>query len=138
MNCPEKKISLVGWGTDQVILHVIKKEIFLSVWEKQRMKLFSDAPWLHGRVAVIKSKTVYDHSTAKSDQMRLVLSMRKDAMADAIDAIYSQNINLLAEAVIGTYLANKSLARSRWRISENFVNATPANGVCTYFRTQSH
>jgi hypothetical protein len=49
----EKKISLVGWGEWQIMLHTVNNHTGISVVENNRITKFGLAPWLKGLIAVV-------------------------------------------------------------------------------------
>jgi hypothetical protein len=108
MKYAEKKISLVGWGTEQVLLHTINGHPGISVVQQNRLKLFGLTPWLKGLIAAMPTKARYCHGTPPApEHVDMVLQMRRNAVDDAVEAIYTQNIYLLAEAVVTTYMAQQ-------------------------------
>lgn len=104
----EKKVSLVGWGGKQVLLHTVNGHPGVSVFERNRVTAFGLAPWLKGLIAVIPPNARYRHGTPPApEHVELVLAMRNSAFNDAIEALYTQDIYLLAEAVSTTYMAQQ-------------------------------
>lgn len=102
----EKKISLVGWGDQQVMLHTVNGHAGLSVVSENRIIKFGLTPWLQGLVAVIPAPSRYCHGTL-GEHADLVLEMRQNAFEDAMVAIETEDVLLLAEAVTTTYLAQQ-------------------------------
>lgn len=108
MNYSEKKISLVGWGDQQVMLHVLNGHVGVSVVNDGKISLFGVTPWLKGLVAVVPSLARYVHGTLpKPEHAEMILQMRQSALDDAISALKQKDIGLLAEAVTTTYLAQQ-------------------------------
>jgi hypothetical protein len=106
----EKKISLVGWGEWQVMLHTVNNHTGLSVVENNRITKFGFAPWLKGLIAVVPTKARYCHGHEPlGEHAGMVLEMRRNAFEDAMTAIESQDVLLLAEAVIITYMAQQQM-----------------------------
>lgn len=107
MSIAEKKVSLVGWGVKQVVLHVFGKRCGISVFDS-RLTLFGETPWLSGLVVILPVDAKYVHGMAPAPEHRdMVLAMRDSAVEDAIEAVKSQNIRLLGEAVSTTYMAQQ-------------------------------
>lgn len=106
MKYAEKKISLVGWGELQVMLHVINGTYGVSVVEDNRITRFGLTPWLKGRVAVVPTTAHYAHASRSiTEHADLILNMRGSAFIDAISAIEHKDIYLMAEAITTTYMA---------------------------------
>jgi hypothetical protein len=105
----ETKISLVGWGDDQVILHDSSTQIGVSIWRGGRLRSFALAPWLRGVVAVIKAPSVYDHTLPSDYDKKFVAFLRTESMKAAREAIMEQDVYLLAEAIITTYTAQQMM-----------------------------
>jgi hypothetical protein len=125
MKYAEKKISLVGWGEQQVMLHSMNGHSGLSVVSDNRITAFGLAPWLKGLVAVVPTTARYCHGAEPlGDCAGLVMSMRQEAFADALQAILTQDVLLLAEAVVTTYLAQRhmgaELLPNRGEIAKRF------------------
>lgn len=114
MKYAEKKISLVGWGEWQVMLHTIKSDnaclTGLTVVENNRITRFGLTPWLKGLITVVPTTARYCHAAQPLGECaELILQMRRDAMEAAIQAIMDQNVLLLAEAVVTTYMAQQQM-----------------------------
>lgn len=106
----EKKISLVGWGEWQVMLHTFNGHTGLTVVENNRLTKFGLTPWLKGLIAVVPVKARYCHGQVPLGECaEMVLQMRQSAFEDAIAAIDNQDVMLLAEAVVTTYLAQQQM-----------------------------
>jgi hypothetical protein len=106
----EKKISLVGWGEWQVMLHTLNGHTGLTVVEDNRITKFGLTPWLKGLIAVVPTKARYCHGHAPLGECAdIVMEMRRNAFEDAMTAIDNQDVLLLAEAVITTYLAQQQM-----------------------------
>lgn len=110
MKYAEKKVSLVGWGEWQVMLHTINCHVGLTVVENNRVTRFGLTPWLKGLIAVVPTTARYCHGEHPLGECaELILRMRYDAVQDAIVAIERQDVNLLAESVIATYMAQQQM-----------------------------
>jgi hypothetical protein len=110
MKYAEKKVSLVGWGDYQVMLHTVNGHAGVSVVQANRIVQFGLTPWLQGLVAVVPTTARYFHGKEPlGDCAELVMQMRENAFVDAVNAINEQNLSLLAEAVITTYMAQQSM-----------------------------
>jgi hypothetical protein len=121
----EKKISLVGWGDYQVMLHTVNGHTGLSVVENNRLVKFGLTPWLQGLIAVVPTTALYCHGREPlGDCADLIMQMRSNAFQDALQAINEQNIPLLAEAVMTTYMAQQhmgaELLPNRGEIAKRF------------------
>lgn len=121
----EKKISLVGWGELQVMLHMVNGRAGISVVSDNRITKFGMTPWLQGLIAVIPTTARYCHGKEPlGDCAGLVLSMRRNAFDDAMQAIDNQDVLLLAEAVTATYMAQQymgaELLPNRGEIAKRF------------------
>lgn len=101
----ESKISLVGWGDNQVILHAAPSIVGVSFLFKNRIHAFAATPWLKGKIVVMPVTTMYQHGKGRAELAKTIRHMRKEAMQAAWDAILAQDIFLLSEAVITTYWA---------------------------------
>jgi hypothetical protein len=110
MKYAEKKISLVGWGEWQVMLHTVNCHTGISVVENNRITLFGLTPWLKGLITVVPTTARYCHAAQPLGACaELILQMRRDAMEAAVQAIKDQNVLLLAEAVVTTYMAQQQM-----------------------------
>jgi hypothetical protein len=110
MKYAEKKISLVGWGEWQVMLHTINCHTGITVVENNRITKFGLTPWLKGLIAVVPTTARYCHGQQPLGECaEIVLEMRRNAMQDALVAIEHQDVALLAEAVVTTYLAQQQM-----------------------------
>jgi hypothetical protein len=108
MKSTEQKISLVGWGEEQVMLHTLNGHPGVSVVENGSVRCFGMVPWLKGLIAVLPPKARYVHGTQPApEHVEMVLGMRQSAVEDAIQALYTKNIFLLGEAVATTYVAQQ-------------------------------
>jgi hypothetical protein len=106
----EKKVSLVGWGEWQVMLHVINGNPGVSVVKNNRITMFGVTPWLKGLIGVVRTTARYCHGqVAQGDCADLVLQMRQSAFEDAVQAVLNQDVPLLAEAVMTTYMAQQQM-----------------------------
>jgi hypothetical protein len=105
----ETKISLVGWGDDQIILHSKSSITGVSLWRAGRLRAFALSPWLSGCVAIIKAPTVYDHTLPSDYDKKLVGFLRSEAIKAAREAILANDIYLMSEAVITTYTAQQMM-----------------------------
>lgn len=108
MKRTEHKVSLVGWGEEQVVLHMINGNPGVTVFRNNKLTLFGMTPWLRGRIAVLPPNANYNHGTPPHpEHVDLVINMRLHAVNDAVSALLSKDINLLAEAVSTTYMAQQ-------------------------------
>lgn len=108
MKYAEKKISLVGWGEIQVMLHTINGLSGLTVVSDNRIIKFGMTPWLNGLIAVIPTTARYRHGAEPiREHADFILQMRESAFLDAMTAIDNQDVYLLAEAVTTTYMAQQ-------------------------------
>lgn len=108
MKFVEKKISLVGWGEMQVLLHSCNGHPGFSVFDRNRLTLFGMAPWLKDRVIVLPTTAKYQHGTPPApEHVDVILEARRRAVAQAVEALYTQDIDLLGLAVTATYAAQR-------------------------------
>jgi hypothetical protein len=82
MKYSEKKISLVGWGEWQVMLHTIKSDnaclTGLTVVENNRITRFGLTPWLKGLITVVPTTARYCHAAQPLGACaELILQMRR-------------------------------------------------------------
>lgn len=122
----EKKISLVGWGEWQIMLHTVNNRTGISVVENNRITKFGLAPWLKGLIAVVPTTARYHHGHEPLGECAsMVLQMRENAFQDGITAIETQDVLLLAEAVITTYVAQQQMGAellpNRGEIAKRFT-----------------
>jgi hypothetical protein len=125
MKLAEKKISLVGWGEKQVMFHTVNGHPGVSVVDNNRITLFGLTPWLRGLVAAVPAEARYCHGTLPDpENAELVSNMRDSAFIDAITALETQDICLLAEAITTTYMAQQymgaELLPNRGEIAKRF------------------
>lgn len=126
MKYAEKRISLVGWGELQIMLHVINGHHGISVVEDNRVTKFGLTPWLNGRIAVVRTLARYCHGREplNEDTGPLILNMRGSAFEAGITALEHQDVYLLAEAVTTTYMAQQymgaELLENRGEIAKRF------------------
>lgn len=108
MKYAEKRISLVGWGETQVMLHTVNGRTGLSVFSESRLLKFGLTPWLHGHIAVLPVTERYRHGQEPlGENAEFIMSLRQSAFNDALLAIENQDVLLLAETVTTTYMAQQ-------------------------------
>lgn len=108
MKKSESKMSLVGWSEDQVVLHINCKVIGVSFWKDWRLVSFSTTPWLRGHVAVLSAPQRTTHERRNPD-MRVIQHMRTEAIKAAYDAVRNEDIYMMSEAIITTYMAQQMM-----------------------------
>lgn len=101
------KLSLVGWGNDQAILHVEDGIIGISFWKDKRLCSFSKTPWLRGHFAVLSNDMVKPE--LRNPSKTLIQHMRTEALKAAHEAVLSEDLFLLSEAIITTYMAQQMM-----------------------------
>jgi hypothetical protein len=106
----ESKLSLVGWGNDQVLVHIKRDMIGVSFWKDERLEAFSETPWLRDHVAVLNAPAV-THELRYPEEA-LIRHMRTEAMKAAYEAVETEDIYLLSEAVITTYMAQQMMGHA--------------------------
>jgi hypothetical protein len=122
----EKKMSLVGWGEWQIMLHTINDRPGISVVENNRITKFGFTPWLKGLIAVVRTTAHYCHGQQPLGECAsMVLQMRESAFQDGVTAIETQDVMLLAEAIITTYVAQQQMGAeilpNRGEIAKRFT-----------------
>ncbi len=105
----DARISLAGWGHEQVVLHIWCHGIGLSVWSGNHLRSFSLTPWLKGKIALINSpltRTREDEGVTQKIE-HTVLRLRQEAVRIAVAAMRTEDIFVLSEAVTTTYAAQQ-------------------------------
>lgn len=108
MNAFERKLSLVGWGNNQLVLHENTNGLIgVSFWKDRKLEAFSLTPWLRGHFAVIKVEEAQRERRYPDE--KLIRHMCTEAMKAAHEAIEAKDIYLLSEAIITSYMGQQMI-----------------------------
>jgi hypothetical protein len=111
MKKSESKLSLVGWGDHQAVLHINCRVLGVSFWKDRQLQSFSVVPWLRGHLAVLNAPRGVQHERRYPDE-RVIRHMRTEAMKAAYEAVLNEDIYMLSEAIITTYMAQQMMGRA--------------------------
>lgn len=105
MTCEkEEKIQIAGFGTCPVIFHRFSGgRCGISVWNNHTLAIFAETPWLTNRLAHVRIPKPFKLPKTAGVPSGLAQSIIDSSVRSTVEALQSQDVLLLAEAVSSIY-----------------------------------